>query len=115
MLSAHKFEKVNGHVPTTVKNGGGWLATCECACDGMTTLLVGDGSTEAGALATLLHHVYRHHGFIVMTKQNWACLECSRVVALQCDHLKPRSKGRDDRITNLAGKCCSCHSLKHGG
>jgi len=109
MMSAKRFERTNGHQPTTERNGSAWRASCECRCDGSKGVLTGVGGSESAALSDLLHLVYKHHGFIVCTEAGWKCSKCGRVKALQIHHRIARSKGRSDSISNLVPLCFPCH------
>jgi 5-methylcytosine-specific restriction endonuclease McrA len=109
MMSKTRFERINGHEPETERRGLSWRASCVCCCDGSPVKLIGSGRTESDALKDLLNGVYNHHGRIVMEKQKWRCSQCQRVLPLQRHHIRARSKGRDDRVSNLRGDCADCH------
>lgn len=51
---------------------------------------------------------------IVMRRQAWKCLYCSRIAPLTVHHLKMRSHGRWDSPKNLVAACSACHSREHG-
>lgn len=114
MISPKKFERINGHTPALEHNGGGWMASCECHCDGEVKVLLSDGETEQEALAGLLREVYIHHRYIVCMRAGWKCEECGRVTEVTAHHKVLRSKGRDDTVTNLECRCRPCHDRSHG-
>lgn len=71
-------------------------------------------------LRLLVEKVYKIHSKIVLEKQKYRCLLCGGRFPLDIDHIKPRSKGRDDRVENLRAICsafygCRAHARKHGG
>ena len=114
MMSLKKFEKISGHEAQIEQCGHYVKASCVCGCDGTALRLeTGHHRTDSDALVQLREMAYRRHAVIVFERQNWRCLECGRLAALQADHVKKRSQGRDDRVQNLEGKCCSCHQARH--
>lgn len=80
---------------------------------------VGHKKDERKILKALVEDNYSRVRFLVARKQNFRCAECGRLGPLEADHIKPRSKGRDDRIENLRMVCsgtgCGAHRRKHGG
>ena len=115
-----KFQKTCGHAPQTQQEpDGDWSATCLCSCSGQDVALVAFGPTESSSLARLMHEVYRLHSKIVFEKQGWRCAECGAAGGrLEIDHIQPRSKGADHRISNLRAVCasftgCRAHLRKH--
>lgn len=42
----------------------------------------------------------------------WVCRECGSKRDLHLDHIKPRSKGGDNRPENLQILCCACNARK---
>lgn len=44
------------------------------------------------------------------------CSKCGSKGSVELDHIKPRSHGRDDRVSNLQllGVHCGCHAKKTG-
>lgn len=114
MMSREKLQRITGHEPVTEHSSAGWLATCECACDGEPKIIVADAeTTESGALSELLREVYAHHRFIACTKAGWRCEECSRVTGVSAHHRVHRSKGRSDAVGNLICLCSDCHEIAH--
>ena len=113
-VSPTRFEKVNGHVPTVFpQEGKGFRAVCACDCNGgLPVVLSASAATEKKALKLLLEEVYRRHSEIVMLRQGWKCSQCGLIKGLQSHHIVARSKGRNDRISNLRGDCCSCHEME---
>lgn len=79
------------------------------------------GYTPSEALKRLVEKVYKIHSEIVLKKQNYRCASCGAAgMRLEIDHIIQRSKGRDDRVTNLRGLCasftgCRVHMRKHNG
>ena len=59
------------------------------------------------------HKVWRQ---AVLTKCNWACVDCSRVChgkELHADHVKPISQGGERYdVDNGAARCAACHARK---
>ena len=51
---------------------------------------------------------------ILMVQQCGKCIVCTSRGPLELDHIKPRSRGRDDRIENLQLACHPCHRRKTG-
>jgi 5-methylcytosine-specific restriction endonuclease McrA len=45
----------------------------------------------------------------VFEAQEWRCARCGKMKALQGHHHKRRSRGRDDRVTNIIGLCSVDH------
>lgn len=77
------------------------------------------GRNRDAALRGLVETIYRLRSEWVMKNQGWRCKECGRLGSLEIDHIIPRSKGRDDRISNLRAVCpsgfgCKIHQKKHG-
>ena len=67
------------------------------------------------ALMELHERIYRDHGIYVFEKQGGLCAECGKpMTRWEIDHRVPRSKGRDDRVQNLAAVDPPCHREKHG-
>ena len=122
MMDALKFEKINGHVPiTSTGHPDPWFAYCICDCGKTPWGVRAYGDTESAALKALLVNVLQLHGRIVMGLQGWKCHNCGQSsTGLEADHIVRRSKGRDDRVSNLQALCasftgCRIHQQKHGG
>lgn len=113
MMTPKRFQRITGHDALIEHADGSYLASCHCACSGGDTTICGEGETEAGALAQLLHEVYRAHSAIVLARDGWKCRNCGRVAGLSVHHRVPRSKGRDDRPSNLIALCLACHDTQH--
>lgn len=82
--------------------------------------VLGPGKKIGPLLKQLVEKVYKIHSKIVLEKQKYRCLLCGGRFPLDIDHIKPRSKGRDDRVENLRAICsafygCRAHARKHGG
>jgi 5-methylcytosine-specific restriction endonuclease McrA len=61
--------------------------------------------------------VWMRMRFMVFMKDNFTCCYCGRSpikdgVSLECDHIKPKSKGGQDEIENLITACKDCNSGK---
>lgn len=74
------------------------------------------------ALKELQRQVYHARGEYVYKRQGGLCCFCGcklPINAWETDHIKARSKGRDDRIENLRVCCtfggCDGHRRRHGG
>lgn len=72
-----------------------------------------DGKSEQEALAKLHWHLYRWNCQIVLARDGYKCVLCSARTQLQIDHIKPRSKGRDDRPINMRTLCAAHHEARH--
>ena len=46
----------------------------------------------------------------VFEQQEYRCARCGKMKPLQGHHRKRRSRGRDDRVTNITGMCQPCHT-----
>lgn len=116
MISARRFENINGHVPVVeAAEGGGYYACCECNCGAeRVTIVAHSNVSERGALSSLLHEVLQHHGRIVMERAGWACERCRRIRPLSAHHRVRRSKQRSDLIPALEAICVECHAAEHG-
>jgi hypothetical protein len=120
-VSPTAFERITGHEVRLSQVGSSFNATCLCNCGKRASYLQACGPTESAALTSLVNMVYRHHSRVVVEKQRWRCAECgAKGVPLEIDHIVPRSKGRDDRVSNLRALCagnagCQAHRIKHEG
>jgi len=117
MMSALKFEKQNGHVPTIAlsRPTGLFRAETTCECGGArVTLSSGSHRTESRALEDLRDKVLAEHGRVVMARADWKCEECGGVLPLSVHHKVFRSYERDDRVPNLKACCSPCHQREHG-
>ncbi len=76
-------------------------------------LITADNHTEEIALATLVEAVYKMHSNEVLQNHGYRCAFCGSPGRLETDHIVPRSKGRDDRKSNLRPLCPSCHRRRH--
>ena len=59
------------------------------------------------------------HRKTVLKRDEYTCQKCYSAYSgaqhmLEIDHITPRSKGRDDKISNLQTLCRPCHRQKHG-
>ena len=75
--------------------------------------VVGSGPTHAAALQELVNENLTKNARIIAVKQAWTCARCGRREPLQAHHQKIRSRGRDDKISNLEALCASCHEKAH--
>ena len=117
MMSALKFERFNGHVPTIAfsRTTGLFRAETACECGGArVTLSSGNHRTESKALEELRDKVLSEHGRVAMARAGWKCEECKGVTWISAHHRVFRSHGRDDRCGNLVALCFMCHSRLHG-
>ena len=117
MLSATRFEKINGHVPFVEfdRGRGKFRANCACDCgENEETLFGSPARTESDSLRSLRDVVLTKHGRIAMAAANWRCTKCSEIRGLAAHHQQFRSHGRDDRVGNLVVLCQSCHVAEHG-
>ena len=117
MMSALKFERTNGHVPTIAfsRPTGLFRAETACECGGArVTLSSGNHRTESRALEELRDKVLSEHGRVAMARAGWKCEECGGVRPLSAHHRVFRSHGRDDRVENLKATDCICHEREHG-
>lgn len=77
-----------------------------------------DGLIREGALLAALNklcnEVYRIHCAIVAQRQEHRCLFCGERKPLETHHVKFRSHGRVDEVTNLVAVCRPCHNKQHG-
>lgn len=86
------------------------------AYDGPTLVAQGRACCRpAAALSDLVEKVYRIRCEEVRRRAKWRCEKCQAIKPIQVHHIKLRSHGRDDRITNLRALCQGCHSSEHGG
>jgi hypothetical protein len=124
-MTKHQIEKILGYdidlnpieekfVGGTVKPG--W----EAAANWEHGTIVVKGKTKEDSLTLLLNTIYQARSAWVMKKQRYRCAECGELNRLEIDHIIPRSKGRDDRLTNLRAICasftgCRAHERKHSG
>jgi hypothetical protein len=117
MLSLARFERVNGHAPTVWHNPAlGYSAVVECRCGAAPRPIWTSQYFEsaASALEDLLEKVLAEHRLITMDNANWACANCGHVTGMAAHHKVLRSRGRDDRVTNLVSLCERCHTQEHG-
>ena len=49
----------------------------------------------------------------VYARDGYRCVKCGATQNLDPHHKKWRSKGRDDRLENLATECRDCHNKEH--
>ena len=111
MMSVRKAERISGHEVSTCFDQS-WYAAAICNCTGRETPVQGHGKTEDESLRDLVENVYKRHGEIVRRRQKYRCHECQGLHPLQTHHQDRRSKGRNDRISNLRALCPTCHELE---
>ena len=87
---------------------------CDCGV-GIVSIFSGYFESKTSALEALLEKVLAEHRTIVMENAHWACANCGRVTGMSAHHKVLRSRGRDDRTSNLVSLCERCHSQEHGG
>jgi hypothetical protein len=95
------------------RQGGTWIARCNWEMS--VTPVEVQAEDQSDALELLVAQIYRLRSEAVRRRQKYCCAECGAgPVALEIDHVIPRSKGRDDRMSNLVGLDSGCHQRKHG-
>ena len=117
MISALKFERINGHVPTISHSRSTGLCRAETACEcggAPVPLSSGWHRTESKVLEDLRDKVLAEHGRVAMERAGWKCQECGGVKPLSAHHKVFRSNGRDDTVQNLESVCRACHEREHG-
>lgn len=80
-------------------------------------------SRAEAALKALHEAVYQARGKVVYKSQMGLCCFCGRKMpsnSYEIDHVKMRSHGRDDSVSNLRACCtglngCDGHRRRHGG
>jgi hypothetical protein len=112
-LTARSAERITGLEIRQVPYGGGksskayGLYLPDCSVELFST----HGTNPSLALARLVELNYQRVKSEVFDEQRWRCFHCYRLgLELQCDHVKPRSKGRDDGRLNLRGVDPECHA-----
>ena len=73
-----------------------------------------------GKRGTTTERGYGHAWRIIrdqaMSRDDWLCQPCKKkgiiTAATQCDHIKPKSEGGTDSLSNLQAICKDCHSIK---
>lgn len=78
-------------------------------------LFTAESSEPGEAISRIVEMNYQRIKSQVFHEQRWRCFHCYRFGEMQCDHVKPRSKGRDDRRDNLRGLDAECHRLVTAG
>jgi hypothetical protein len=111
MFTVRRAERIMGHEASTCFDKS-WYAAAICNCTGKETPVQGHGKTEDEALRDLVENVYKRHGQIVAMRQKYRCRNCQGIRPLQKHHLERRSKGRNDRVSNIAMLCPVCHELE---
>ena len=66
------------------------------------------------ALKYLVEDIYAVNRQKTMHRDGFKCVWCGGFRNLECDHIEARSKGRDDRTSNLRTLCSLCHRKRHG-
>lgn len=109
---ARKLTRITGHMDISVfcDGRGRWIAW-----SAYSAFVVAYGATpRAAGNQYLKENVDRIRRF-KMEEQGGRCKFCTSTGPLQLDHIKPRSKGRDDRLENLQLLCAyHCHNRKTG-
>lgn len=85
------------------------------ALDGDREVARAYGRDNSQALSDLITKVYQATSAMVRVQQGYRCLICAGLKPLECHHLHPRGRGRDDSRENLAALCGECHSLVTDG
>ena len=67
------------------------------------------------ALAGLLGKIYQDYSRQCLERAKWVCENCGKYGPLQIHHVKFRSHGRRDHLSNLKALCGCCHRIAHGG
>jgi hypothetical protein len=112
-VKVREAERITGYeVRPAVPPGGRGFAFG--AWDGEALVAETAGPTENVALHLLVEKVYRIHSALVRKRQGYRCAICGLRKPLTIDHDILRARGRDDRLSNLIGKCVACHDEKHG-
>lgn len=117
-MTRRKFESITGRYPKVASSDG--MAVAEALDDNGKVMASAFGKTETAALEALLIVTYQVHSRLAMERDKWRCSMCGRIGKLEIDHIKARSKGRDDRVENLRSVCsgpggCGFHQRRHGG
>lgn len=119
-MTIRSAERINGcRIEQVPYVGGVAFAAFE---DG-SAIAMASGRDKRAVLKQLVERVYAVHSAVVLELQGYRCGECGRGgVPLQVHHRRHRSHGRDDRVENLIGLCCTgdgkiggCHARIHGG
>jgi HNH endonuclease len=117
-LTARSAERITGFSVRQVPYGGGKSTKAYALYipDSDIELCVFHVQPPSEAISRLVEFNYNRVRRIVFTEQRWRCFHCWRLnVGLESDHIKPRSKGRDDSRLNLRGLCSRDHARVTAG
>ena len=104
-------EKIIGvEVAVEARPRGYFRASC-VDCFGVT--LMETARNVSQALALLVRSNYASSRKFVLERDKYRCVNCGAFGAMQCDHVRARSHGRDDRPENLFALCDGCHGIRH--
>lgn len=81
------------------------------------TRRAGTPSQVIGNLDRFAEDIYHERGKQQYRNQRGVCAWCEHPLngIGETDHIKSRSKGRDDTLSNLRVLCSPCHRERHGG
>lgn len=115
-MTLARAESITG-CTVNVTNEAGWITVTGVNPDYGYTVIA-EGKSLVTSLGMFVHLNYKQISAIVREEQEYRCLLCGRLVALEIDHINMRSHGRDDRRANLRALgtrfSCGCHARRHG-
>jgi len=108
-MNFQRFESITGHEATSARIGTMVSAQAACDCGSVCVVFVTTAKSQSEALKQLHVAIYRHHCQTVFERQLGKCSRCGQRLQLEPHHKVRRSKGRDDRLTNLEFLCHRDH------
>ncbi len=117
-MTPRQFERINGHVPEVTQlhgpqGGKVFRVTVVCDCGPLHHMMSASARKEGDAFKKLAEYVYRHHCHLVDVRDQYKCSNCGSRSGLSHHHDDHRSKGRNDRVSNLKLRCGNCHDIEH--
>jgi 5-methylcytosine-specific restriction endonuclease McrA len=107
-----RAEKINGLQYVVVEHEKSFEVS---AWEGQTLVAIDHDKDLEEAVRLVVESVYRRNKHVMFEKYDWRCSRCGERTGLDAHHVVPRSKGRNDRISNLIPYCRSCHDKHHHG
>lgn len=109
-MTARNAERITGMTVRQIPYGGRTKAYGLYIPDSDIEVFSSHSGPPAESIQRLVELNYQRIKRQVFADQNWRCFHCFRILPLEADHIKPRSKGRDDSRTNLRGVCSGDHA-----
>jgi len=110
-VTLRQAERITGLMAALSTRNGKGLYECNLYLEhqGEPPIVSGSGRLITEAIGIAVEANYKRVAGITFKEQGFRCFVCGAIRPLQCDHIKPRARGRDDRRQNLRGVDATCH------